>query len=71
MIATDQKDTCTGSTATHLLGIGTGNPGVFQGYPHPYPGKAVPVPRGMGMGMGFSKTQGSSNPCTGTPPEHA
>ena len=40
------------------LGIGTGNPGVFQGYPHPYPRKPVPVPKGTGMGTGFAKTQG-------------
>ena len=27
------------------LGIGMGNPGVFQGYLHPYPRKPVPVDR--------------------------
>src|SRR6266498_4116701 len=27
------------------IGISTGNPGVFKGYPHPYPSKPVPAPR--------------------------
>jgi len=39
------------------LGIGTGNPGVFQGYPYPYPRKPVPVFKGTGCegyGYGFS-----------------
>src|SRR5271155_5732832 len=36
------------------LGIGTGNPGVFQGYPYPYPGKPVPVFQGTGFeGYGY------------------
>jgi hypothetical protein len=42
------------------LGIGTGNPGVFQGYPYPYLKKPVPVPRGTGTGTGTgsAKTRG-------------
>ena len=45
----------------HLpLGIGTGNPGVFQGYPYPYPRKPAPVPKGTGMGTGSAKTRGYS-----------
>jgi len=36
------------------VGIGTGNPGVFQGYPHPYPSKLIPMPKGTG----FPKTRG-------------
>ena len=40
------------------IGIGTGNPGVFQGYPHLYPRKPAPVPKGMGTGMGSAKTRG-------------
>src|ERR1700678_2635250 len=39
------------------LGIGTGDPGVFQGYPYPYPRKPVPVFKGTGFtgyGYGFS-----------------
>src|SRR6202522_2332258 len=39
------------------IGIGTGNPGVFQGYPYPYPRKPVPVLKGTGFegyGYGFS-----------------
>jgi hypothetical protein len=40
------------------VGIGTGNPGVFQGYPHPYRRKPVPVPKGTGTGTGFAKTRG-------------
>jgi hypothetical protein len=40
------------------LGIGTGNPGVFQDYPHPYRRKPVPVPKGTGMGAGSAKTPG-------------
>jgi len=40
------------------LGIGTGNPGVFQGYPYPYRRKPVPVPKGTGTGTGFAKTRG-------------
>jgi len=54
------------------VGIGTGNPGVFQGYPHPYPRKPVPVPRvwvSTGTGTGFAKTRGVYNPCTGMPPK--
>ena len=43
---------------TLVLGIGTGNPGVFQGYPHLHPRKPVPVPRGTGTGTGFAKTRG-------------
>jgi len=42
------------------LGIGTGNPGVFQGYPYPYPRKPAPMPKGMGMGTGSAKTRGYS-----------
>jgi len=35
------------------LGIITGNPGVFQGYPDPYPTKPVPTPKGKGYcGLG-------------------
>ena len=40
------------------LGIGTGNPGVFQGYLHPYPRKPAPVPKGTGTGTGSAKTRG-------------
>jgi hypothetical protein len=40
------------------LGIGTGNPGVFQGYPYSYRRKPVPVPKGTGTGTGFAKTRG-------------
>src|ERR1700678_2072908 len=39
------------------VGIGTGNPGVSQGYPYPYPRKPVPVFKGTGFtgyGYGFS-----------------
>src|ERR1700678_1931604 len=44
---------------TPALGIGTGNPGGFQGYPYPYPypRKPVPVFKGTGFegyGYGFS-----------------
>ena len=44
-----------------FIGIGTGNPGVFQGYLHLYPRKPVPVPRGTGFddtGTGSAKTRG-------------
>ena len=41
------------------LGIGMGNPGVFQGYPHPYRRKPIPVPKGMG----FAKTWGTQPMC--------
>src|SRR5271168_1893146 len=48
------------SSTTHnllnvgILGIGTGNPGVFQGYPYPYPRKPVPVFQGTGFeGYGY------------------
>ena len=41
-----------------LVGIGTGNPGVFQGYPYPYRRKPVPAPRGTGTGTGSAKTRG-------------
>jgi hypothetical protein len=34
------------------IGIVTGNPGVFQGYPYPNPSK--PVPLGWGTGNGFA-----------------
>ena len=34
--------------AQTCLGIITGNPGVFQGYPDPYPAEPVPVERGTG-----------------------
>jgi hypothetical protein len=35
------------------LGIGTGNPGVLQGYPYPYPRKPVPFIKGTGFcGLG-------------------
>jgi hypothetical protein len=40
------------------LGIGTGNPEVFQGYLHLYPRKPVPVPKGTGFNRyryGFSR----------------
>ena len=38
-------------TAKMEIGVGiiTGNPGVFQGYPDPYPSKPVPVTKGMGF----------------------
>ena len=39
------------------VGIGTGNPGVSQGYPYPYPRKPVPWFKGTGFtgyGYGFS-----------------
>src|ERR1700678_3634937 len=39
------------------VGIGTGNPGVSQGYPYPYPRKPVPMFKGTGFtgyGYGFS-----------------
>ena len=55
-----------------LLGIGTGNPGVFQGYPHLYPRKPIPMPRGMGFdryGYGFCKNPGVCNLCMGTLPK--
>ena len=32
-----------------VLGIGTGNPGVFQGYPYPNPSLPVPVAGGTGF----------------------
>ena len=38
------------------VGIGTGNPGVFQGYPYPDPSLPVPTARGTGLtgtGHGF------------------
>ena len=50
------------------VGIGTGNPGVFQGYPHPYPRKPVPVPKGTGFdgyGYGFCQNPGVYNPLCG------
>ena len=50
------------------LGIGTGNPGVFQGYLHLYPRKPVPVPKGMGFdgyGYGFYKNPGVLQPACG------
>ena len=31
------------------LGIGTGNPWVFQGYPYPYPSLSVPAHWGTGL----------------------
>ena len=35
------------------LGIVTGNPGVFQGYPYPYLRKPTPAPKGTGFdGLG-------------------
>jgi hypothetical protein len=46
---------------SEYLGIGTGNPGVFQGYPYPYPRKPVPVFKGtgfVGYGYGFSQNPG-------------
>ena len=42
--------------AMTLIGIATGNPGVFPGYPYPYPSLPVPGPWGMGLagtGHGF------------------
>ena len=52
------------------VGIGTGNPGVFQGYPYPYPRKPVPVPRGTGFnGYRFRKNPGVCNLCAGMPPK--
>jgi hypothetical protein len=50
----------------NAIGIGTGNPGVFQGYPYLYPSKQVQVL--MGMGVGFPKAPWVCNLCTGTPP---
>jgi hypothetical protein len=53
------------------LGIGTGDPGVFQGYPHPYPRKPVPMPKGMGFGgyrYRFCQNPGVYNLCVGMPP---
>ena len=39
------------------LGIATGNPGVFPGYPYPYPSLPVPVPWGTGLaGTGHGYT---------------
>ena len=38
------------------IGIATGNPGVFPGYPYPYPSLPVPGPWGTGLagtGHGF------------------
>ena len=38
------------------VGIATGNPGVFPGYPYPYPSLPVPGPWGTGLagtGHGF------------------
>jgi hypothetical protein len=38
------------------VGIGMGNPGVFQGYPYPYLSKTVPTQRvgvSTGQGRGF------------------
>ena len=40
------------------LEIGTGNPRVFQGYPHLYHRKPIPVPKGTGTVTGFAKTPG-------------
>jgi len=54
------------------IGIGMGNPGVFQGYLYPYPRKPVPLPRGMGFNeyrCGFRKNPGVCNPCAGMPPK--
>jgi hypothetical protein len=34
---------------SHLVGIGTGNPGVEKGYPYPNP--EIPIPRMPGMGI--------------------
>src|ERR1700678_1772690 len=31
------------------VGIGTGNPGVSQGYPYPYPRKPIPLFKGTGF----------------------
>jgi hypothetical protein len=33
------------------VGIITGNPGVFQGYPYPNPSIPVPVSRGTGLSV--------------------
>ena len=35
-------------TLVMLIGIVTGNPGVFQGYPYPYPDKPIPTNKGKG-----------------------
>jgi len=54
------------------VGIGTGNPGVFQGYPHLYPRKLVPVPKGTGFDgyrYRFPKNPGYSNLCAGMAPK--
>jgi len=43
------------------VGIGMGNPGVFQGYLHLYPRKPIPVPGVQvltGTGTGSTKTWG-------------
>jgi hypothetical protein len=41
------------SEGCRSLGIGTGNPGVFQSYPHPYPRK----PRTRTQGYGFRQVR--------------
>src|SRR5271168_722675 len=47
------SEICTFASRTRscwwFVGIGTGNPGVFQGYPYPYPRKPVPVFKGTGF----------------------
>ena len=51
-----------------MLGIITGNPGVFQGYPYPYPRKPVPAFKGRGfggLGSGFRKNPGVLQPVCG------
>ena len=45
-----------------VLGIGTGNPGVFQGYPYPDPTKTRTRRQGKGfsgLGSGFLGSEGS------------
>ena len=44
------------------IGIGTGNPGVFQGYPYPDPTKTRTRRQGKGfsgLGSGFLGSEGS------------
>jgi len=50
----------------HLsLGIVTGNPGVFQGYPYPYPWKPVPIPKGRGFDwLGWQSLVAHRSPIT-------
>ena len=56
------------TSCTSWVGIITGNPGVFQGYPYPYPRKPVPAFKGRGfggLGTGFRKNPGVLQPMCG------